>query len=714
MASRSFGCSKFFFAMALCLVLLHSAWGQIGDQVGREKWDEVVPRTFTEPAWWGEGIAFVGNWEGLAFRIRTGRQGLEGLPVDLADRYEREHSEEAVLQLKKAGIDLVVLHFYKTGLSSDHDDIEVAKKFTFLCHRHGIRVGLYIGGTIFAETVLRDLPEAKNWVSYDENGVPLRYLDAPYRFLPDFNNPGYVNYMKSVIRLAITQLHPDLIHFDNLSLSPPPNTANTPEVNRRFRAFLLAKYPEPEQRKARFGFVDISAVTVPFWHGIPSPAAIAPILDPVMEEWIDFRCEDSAEYYGKLAEYIHALDKNVIVESNPHGISGSNTAWLAGIDHARFTTHGSAFWTEEQNEAQVTTEGILISKIRSYKLARHLRETLFSYTGPTVADAKLHSWRLLMAEAMAYNRNCIGDLGGPLDAADWPDDLLRYLHFFHEQNAHYRDTQPVADVAILRSFPSLAYDSRGPQLQTTLLEQFLIQYKIPFEIITDQDLSHLGRYRAVLLADQDSLSDDEVRLLTDYVQKGGGLVATGNTSLYTEWHRVRNDYGLSAVLHLHVGTSVPAYQESVFGSGRAVYLDAVIPKGKTAQTADLALEGNGFGAHFWSLPENSSELFKAIRFAVGAPFSAEFEGAPLTTTMELTSNADGSELVLHTLNYDLATPAPAFSATVAIPANRQVVAVRVLSPDRPDQDLRFREENSRVRFTLPQLAVYNVAVIELR
>ncbi len=193
---------------------------QVGNQAGQKLWDRPVPRTFTEPAWLGEGLAFVGNWEGLAFRTRTGGQSLGGLPVDLDEAYNREHSEEAVLNLKKAGINLIVLHFYKTGLTSDHDDIEVAKKFTALCHKNNIKVGLYIGGTIFAETVLRDLPEAKHWVSYDENGSPLRYAHSPYRYLPDFNSPGYVTYMKTVIRIAITELHPDLIHFDNLSLCP--------------------------------------------------------------------------------------------------------------------------------------------------------------------------------------------------------------------------------------------------------------------------------------------------------------------------------------------------------------------------------------------------------------------------------------------------------------------------------------------------------------
>ncbi|MDR3736307.1 MAG: beta-galactosidase [Acidobacteriaceae bacterium] len=707
------------------------ASSQIGGQSGNLTWQKPIPRDFSEADWLDTGLVSVGNWEGLAFRTRTGGQNLGGLPVDLDRVWNAEHSEATVKAMHDAGVTFVNTNFYKTGVRSDHDDMETAKKFTTLCHKYGIKVSLYIGGTIFAETLLHDVPEAKNWIARDEYGQPIRY--APYRYVPDFDNPGFVAYMKTVIRLAITEVHPDMLHFDNLSLSPPPNTAVSPEVNRRFRAFLHAKYTTPAQLKARFGFSNIDAISVPTWKQVSNPLAINVIEDPVMEEWIDFRCSDLADYYRQMAQYARSLDKHIVVELNPHGVFGSNGAYLFGIDHPRLVEYGSIYSSEESNEAEVTAKGVLVSKIRSYKQARHLNETAYAYTGWGRANEKLHSWRLLMAESMAYNRNSIGDISEPLDVAIWPDDLKQYVHYFSEQNAHYRKTHPVADVAILRSFPSQAYNSGGPQLQSTLMEQVLIQYKIPFDIISDRDLPSLSRYRAVILANQESLTDQAVQQISDYVAQGGGLVATGLTSFYTQWHRRRSDFALASVFNVHANpirpsfgsggglahgnilAKAPAYQESTFGKGRTVYLSAVVPAGKTPATADIPPVNAAYRHDTWELPENAADLVKAVQYAAGAPFSVEFTKAPLTTTMELTDNADLSERTLHWLNYQLETPKVAGApVSVALPAGKHVAAIEVISPDAPTQSIKFTEKDGRVAFTLPSLVVYNVAVMHLK
>ncbi len=564
--------------MRLCLgsllILLALQVPPAGAQTGNATWATTVSRDFTEPAWWDQGVVFVGNWEPLLFRLRHGGD----VPVDIVERYQREHTEETVLKLKEAGVNMIITHFYKAGLEAEKEDVELAKRLAALCHKHGMKIGTYIGGTIFAETLLRDTPEAKDWVRYDEHGDAVRYGEQTYRYRPDFNHPGYVEHMKRVAKVAIEEVKTDLIHFDNHALIAPPWTGNTPEINRRFREFLVKKYT-PEQLKNRLGFADIRAVTVPTWHGLNQPSTMSPIADPVIQEWIDFRCQDLAEYYGKLGDYIRRLNPNVVVEINPHGIYGTNRAFLNGVDHARLLPHGSVFWSEEPNEAQVNERGILVSKIRSFKLARSLDQTLFIYTGAQRADPVRRSYRLLMAEAMAFNRNCLGDIGQPLTAYEIPDDMRRYIRFYLENNRHYSATRTVADVAVVRSFPSLAYNSLAPHLETTLMEQLLIQHKIPFDIIFDQNLANLSKYRAVILASQESLPDKAVEQLRQYVRGGGGLVATGNTSMYNEWRRLRADYGLSDVLgiHLQQDRKLPAEKRGVFGSGRVAYLPRVAP-----------------------------------------------------------------------------------------------------------------------------------------
>ena len=678
----------------LSLVLLLLAV-PLAAQIGNATWATPVPKNFVEPAWWDQGVVFVGNWEPLVFRLRNGGN----VPVDILERYQREHTEETVLKLKEAGVNMILTHFYKTGLDSEKEDVELTKQLSALCHKHGLKLGTYIGGTIFAETLLRDIPEARQWVRYDEHGDAVRYGEQTYRYRPDFNHPGYVEHMKRVARVAVEEVKTDFIHFDNHALIAPPWTGNTPEINRRFRAFLNKKY-SPEQRKDRFGFSDLSAVTVPTWHGMARPAAMAPITDPLIQEWVDFRCADLADYYGKLAAYIRQLNPNVLVELNPHGIFGTNRAFLHGIDHARLVPHGSVFWSEEPNEAQVDENGVLVSKIRSFKLARTLDQTLFIYTGPQRAGPSRGAWRLLMAESMAFNRNCLGDLGSPL--MEVTPEMKRYIRFYLDNNRHYASTRVMADVAILRSFPSMAFNSLGPHLETTLMEQLLIQYKIPFDIIFDQNLADLGKYRAVILANQESLSDRAVEQIRQYVRGGGGLVATGQTSRYNDWRRTRSEYGLAELLNIRRGA---------FGQGRVAWLPEVTPAQPIRELATLGAAG--FGRTYWRLPKNSEQLVAAIRYAAGAPFSVEFTNAPLTTVMELTEKKDASERVLHWLNYKLGSPVQPVSVTVAIPTGRKVSAVQLLSPDQTKSDRApFTVEGDRIRFTLPSLEVYNVAIVQ--
>ncbi|MEN6607750.1 MAG: beta-galactosidase [Bryobacteraceae bacterium] len=658
---------------------------------------------FHEPEWWDQGVVFVGNWEPLSLRLRLGLDAVTGLelPANAVDRYNREHSEETVIKLKESGVNLIIAHFYKTGLDSDREEIESTKKLGELCHKHGLKLGTYIGDTIYTETMLRDMPEAAQWVLYTESGDPVRYGGQPFRYRVDFNHPGYVEHMKRVIRVAIEEVKTDFIHFDNVMRNPPPLTGNTPEINRRFRAYLSSKY-SAQQLKSRFGFADIRGIRVPSWSGITNPASAKKVTDPLVQEWIDFRCYDLADYYKKLADYIRQLNPNVVVELNPHGITEANNIFLRAADHSRLVVHGSAFWAEDSHDARVDAGGALFSRIRSYKTARTLSTTLFAkcrfVNDPSVKLAN-SSYRLRMAEAMAFNRNCLGDVGKPLDVFEMPDDARRYIRFYRSNNHQFAGTRSVADVAVLRSFTSMAYNSVEPYRDTLLLEQLLIQHKVPFHIIFDQQLGDLKKYKALILGSQESLADRAIEQIREYFRGGGGLIVTGHTSLFTEWRRVREDYALADVLGIHAlpGRALPQGRRASFGQGRVAFLPAPVPVS---------------GGSVFTLPQNSNEILAALRYAAGTPFSAEFVGAPLHTVMELTEKNDGSGRVLHWINYKLGAKVAPAEVTLAIPSNKSVRKVELLSPDREaSQPLEFRTEGRRIRFQLPSLDVYELAVV---
>ena len=655
------------------------------------KAEKILPR----PAWVSQDpLVLVGNWDDMAiFQRRKG-----GSPVGQEEVYYKQHTEETVKKLKDMGVTMAIIHFYKGfGLEAEKEQLEDAKKLASLCKKYGLKVGVYIGSTIAYETFLLEKPEAQEWLVPDYLGQPVYYSNHTFRKRVYFMHPGYIEYIKRVLRIAIEDLKVDLIHFDNTSNQAEPPMFHHPMAVENFRTYLKNKYT-PEMLKKRFGFSDMKYVEPPKYN-----QPLSTINDPLFQEWTDFRCQQLADYYGELEEYIRGLNPEVAVENNPHGLSGQNAIWDQSVDFPGILSHTDFFWTEGEKTNQ-TDDGILISKIRTFKMAQTLNNRVFTYSNS----------ELEMAEAMAYNRQGIGMVGDLLAGDHLPENQRNYIKFFHKNFDYYRDIANVADVAVLRSYATMAFNNDLPYQSTFLYEQALIQEKIPFDIIFDDNLKDLSKYKVLVLADQECLSDEKLDLIRNFVNQGGGLVATENTSLYTEWRQRKSDFGLIDLFKVKAPerggnrllANGPATQRQV-GKGRVVFIPRVLPS--IAKPSTLAMT-----SQYWKLPVNLKELIGSVQWASGNNLSLSIE-APLTVTMELTQKENRNALILHLVNFDSANPSvPNIKVEVLIPEGKKVKQVIVLTPDnRDDEILQFKESGGKAEFTVPKLSVYDMVVMKL-
>jgi len=322
------------------------------------------------PAWLGETpMISGGNHDNIPIFTRR----LGGGTTWQDEDYQNSTSEELAKKLKAAGITLWVSYFYKGfGLKAEQEHIDKIRNFSPTLKKYGIKVGLYVGSTIAYETFLLEKPEAEEWFVPDYLGEPVFYANQTFRKRVYCMHPGYLEYMKRVVTIGVAEVKADMIHFDNTSMQAYLSVFQHPVAAEDFREYLKNKYT-PDELKKRLGLTDVRYV-VPPKFGRP----LTTIDDPMFQVWTDFRCLQLNSYYAEMERLIHGLNPNCVIHSNPHSeLSGRNTIWDQGISYPGLFAHMDAVTSEEGDDAGVTDEGILVSRIRSFKNATSLGTRMF-------------------------------------------------------------------------------------------------------------------------------------------------------------------------------------------------------------------------------------------------------------------------------------------------------------------------------------------------
>jgi hypothetical protein len=592
-----------------------------------------------------EGIVMAGSWEPLLFRVR--RDGQDGYIATAEQKaaYLREHSPEMIEQLKGLGVNFVMIHCYKgAGLAAERESMADAVSFAKLCRDSGLRVGVYnYSGAFLWEPLFDEVPQAKDWVLLDQNGNPRTYGRAIYRYYWNRNHKGAQDFYRGIIRFAVNDIKADLLHFDNYEAGPGYD-ANSVE---RFRKYLLETFTSEQLKE--MPVERIEAVRPPI-AGEPD--------NLLRRAWLDFCCRSLADSYYDMSRYARTLHKDVLIECNP---GGPGDYIRPPIDHSRLLRGGEAFWDE--GEPSGYYDGKLHTRIRTYKVARRMSNIAFTYT----------TTPLEMAESMAFNLDCLGCIcwfeygkiaAVPGSKALVSPRLAPFISFFHTRRNLLRDAKTVADVAVLRSFPSQVFADLKYARLTNKVEEVLVNSRTCFDIIYNQHLGELNRYRALILAGCIALSDDHIEHIEHYVESGGRLCIVGPVATYNQWLLPREK---------------PAF-EGLPGSN-VIYI---------AEDGDIL-----------------DAIKRLCRDELTLSIQAEAE-----VICELTEQA-GRRLV-HIVNYRAEKAAKNIVICMRLPAERHVKDIALVSPERKDEvGLSFVEEDRFVTFTIPQVNTYEIAIITM-
>lgn len=166
------------------------------------------------------------------------------------------------------------------------------------------------------------------------------------------------------------------------------------------------------------------------------------------------------------------------------------------------------------------------------------------------SEAEIRIW---LAEGTANGlRPWFTKFSGTLYDKRWMKVVEDIYGWHFKAEKYLRNEAPLARVAMVYSQQTATFYG-GTRAQTKVedhTEGFyhaLIEARVPFEMVHDRllDAAHIDQFKLLILPNIAALSDQQCNQLREYVQRGGSLIATHETSLYDEWGVRRKDFGLA-------------------------------------------------------------------------------------------------------------------------------------------------------------------------
>ena len=141
---------------------------------------------------------------------------------------------------------------------------------------------------------------------------------------------------------------------------------------------------------------------------------------------------------------------------------------------------------------------------------------------------------------------------GSINDPRWLKPVEELYGWCAANERYLRNERPLARVGLVYSQQTLWFQP-GERAHQHLADaangwyHALIEARLPFELVHDRllDAEHLADYQTLILPNLAALSDGQCAQLRQFVARGGGLVATHETSLLDEWGVQRKDFGLA-------------------------------------------------------------------------------------------------------------------------------------------------------------------------
>lgn len=384
-----------------------------------------------------------------------------------------------------------------------------------------------------------------------------------------------------------------------------------------------------------------------------------------------------------------------------------------------------------------------------------------------------------LASGMALYWHFIGSEAGLGEDRRWHKTGSDFFQWAAKHDAHLKPRRSIANIGVvmgqstqlLYPGPAAAHSQHYMRETTHGIYDALLRGRFAFDFVHEARLNpeRLRKYRALLLPNIAMLSDRQCEQVRDYVQSGGSILASFETSLYDENLKQRPDFGLADLLGISkagdmVGTNGNAYYGRIERSHPilAGFADtnwlpgaqnrvpvkpvqnpvltvvpgfvqyppelAYPPTPHTDEPAVVLREtGSSRIAYFpgdiertfWLTGHGDLErlLHNTIRWITRDERVVHVDGEGL---VELFAWETGPGYAVHLLNYtnpnahhcwlDSVYELGPQAVSMTLPSGVKVKSVELL---RPERSVPFRLEGQVLRFTIPHVEDYEIAAVSV-
>ena len=135
----------------------------------------------------------------------------------------------------------------------------------------------------------------------------------------------------------------------------------------------------------------------------------------------------------------------------------------------------------------------------------------------------------------------------------WHEPGRQYFDWIAQHDPHFTNKRSIANIAVVMGQRTqLFYQSPGEGDAAQAVQGLyyaLLEGRFLFDFVHEDDLdaANLKKYTALLLPNIALLSDAQCQQLRDFVAAGGSLLASFETSMYTEQNERRADFGIADI-----------------------------------------------------------------------------------------------------------------------------------------------------------------------